>query len=398
MLTITESQALYFRARRSFLAANDGVLGAPTPSAAAAASLGIQAQQLEPAFFSLAQRTAARANGERWSKSALSDVLFGKDHDGSIVRTWGQRDTVHLYDAAAHWRAIIACRPLWPNTARQGPKPEGRILEDAVIAMRQFGRPVTRKDLLEVVAGRDYTATITEIAAGAKQTPEHFAAGRVLGKLAYDGIVCSDAKQGSSQTYALRELRFPGVQWPPMSAEDAMDGLVRAYLRVYAPATAKDISHHFGGRVTAARLWLARLEAAGELIDVSCGKRSDLVALAVDAEALVMDAPTDASGEWPLRALPNFDTMLMAHADKTWTVPRLQECSEIWRKAARVLATVLMRGRLVATWTHKLRSKDVVITLSPLSDWEASWMPAFHAEMEVLAAHLGVDKVTFKDA
>ncbi|MCB9915584.1 MAG: winged helix DNA-binding domain-containing protein [Planctomycetes bacterium] len=94
---------------------------------------------------------------------------------------------------------------------------------------------------------------------------------------------------------------------------------------------------------------------------------------------------------WPLRLLPQWDTQLMAHADKSWLAPDAAEHAAIWAKAGVVRATALARGRLVATWTHAKRGKALELEVTPLGGWRA----AKHAkpvqrEADALAAHLGL--------
>ena len=69
-------------------------------------------------------------------------------------------------------------------------------------------------------------------------------------------------------------------------------GETRAYLAVYGAATATDVAHFFGARVSNAKLWLAALD--GELTAVRCGDRQGLLALAPDIPALTVKPPAAA--------------------------------------------------------------------------------------------------------
>jgi len=372
MLTITEEQALHFRANRSGL-----VEGADSAVSAARAVLGVQAQQLAPALFALCQRTTGQLTA-----AELEDALHGQAR-GTLVRTWGQRDTLHIYDAAHHWRRVIAAGPAMTQSGRRGPMPDEALLAAGLQTIKRLGRPVTRKDL-HGVAPADYLEAVTDVAGYARQTPDHFAAGRILWKLAHLGDVCAGPKMGSEQTYAARDHWFPDLPWSEEADVDAAGTtLAREYLAVYGPATVKDVAHHFGTKATPPKRWFEQLRDEGALVDVDCAGRKGLVALARDAEALTAN-----SGEWPTRLLPKYDTMLMAHADKSWTVPDEGDRKAIWKKAANVLATVLWRGRLVATWSHKARTRDVIVTVTPLTGWNTSLLPAVESEAQALAQHL----------
>ena len=379
-LELTEDQVLYFRARRGHLA-GEGAAGA---TAAARAVLGIQAQQIEPALLALSQRTAGRPTAAQ-----LQEQLFEAD-PRALVRTWGQRDTVHIYDAERHWARIVAAREQWAPPARQGPLPDDEALDSALDAIHAQGA-VTRKDLYDVTPD-GYTEEIAERARSVRQEPIHFAAGRLLWKLTHRGDLSLVAKRGSEQLYAPRRAQFPKLAWPPELEDPTLANaeLTRDYLAVYGPATATDVAHFFGARVTAARQWVKVLTRQKDLIDVTCGDRQGLLALAADADDLRTPAPEDETG-WPVRLLAKYDTMLMGHKDKTWTVPEEADRPQIWRKAANVLSTVLWRGRLVAVWTFKKRRRDLILTIEPLSGWHRGLLPAVEREAQEVARHLKRD-------
>ena len=62
------------------------------------------------------------------------------------------------------------------------------------------------------------------------------------------------------------------------------------------------------------------MQTNDELVPVQCADRKGLFALAEDIDELSVKPPRGASG-WPLRLLPLWEAMLMAHADKSWTTP-----------------------------------------------------------------------------
>jgi hypothetical protein len=195
---------------------------------------------------------------------------------------------------------------------------------------------------------------------------------------------------GAEQAYAHRPLWYPDLAWPDElpTARSAATAWARRYLALYGPATVTDTAHFTGARVTTARGWLEDLD--DELIPVTCGDRKGLVALAADADELRAPAPSSAR-DWPLRLLPAFDTMMMGHADKSWTVLTEAHRKRIWRTAAQVAATVLWRGRVVAVWTHKLRRKALEIQVEPLTGWrQGKHLAGVRREAKVVARHLGV--------
>ena len=367
-LQLSEDQIRWFRARRGHLAGP----GAPDPVAAARDLLGAQSQVLAPSLHAIALRTAGSPTAE-----ALKARMFGDQR--SLVRTWGPRETVHLYDPA-DWRLVVAARGEWSRAGRQGMLATDAMLDEAVALARGLEAPADRRGLLPAVR-EDFVRELTSIAEKSGQEPAYFASGRLVFGLSMRGDICTGIKRGSTQTYPLRERWYPDLPWPAMDAREANLALTRRYLSLCGPATPQDVAHYFGAKVSSARAWLAELE--GELLTVRCGELT-LRAMQADEDAL-----RQAVGDWPLRLMPQFDTLLMGHADKRWTAPVEAERKQIWKTAARVCATVLRRGVIVGTWTHKARKRDVTVTVTPLTGWSKALLPEVEVEARALAAHLG---------
>lgn len=368
-VSVSVAQVRWFRAVRSHLVGP----GAASVTAAASDLLGAQSQQVAPSLHALSLRTASRPTAAEVSAALLEPPR-------TLVRTWGPRETVHLYDPA-DWSLVVAARSEWSRMGRQGDLPDDAALDDALAAARALDEDPTRATLTGA-ASPAYVEAITPIASSARLDPATFAAGRLLWCLALRGDMSAGALQGSSQTYPLRERWFPDLAWEVGDSHTANVALVRRYLSLFGPASDKDVAHYFGAKVTVARTWIAAL--AAELSPVRCDGLA-LLALARDREAL-----GSAPGPWPLRLLPRFDTMLMAHADKRWTVPVEDERSRVWRKGAQVMGTVVHRGQVVATWSHKATRTRCTVMVEPLTGWSRALVPEVEAEARALAAHLEV--------
>lgn len=380
-ISITEDQALAFRARRGHL------LGAGAPDAVTAAReiLGAQSQQLGTSLFALCQRTRKRP-----THAQLEAMLFGKDVP--LVRTWGQRDTIHVYDVKAHWRMIVAARGQWSQSGRRGAYPPEPLVQKTLKFLREEQKgPAARKDVQHLVSKAYLKDCIEKMQTEKGALP--FAAGRILWMMAYRGDTRLGVKLGAEQTSVVRELWHPKLPWPELDAEEANVALAEQTFRLHAPLTVQDLAHFWGAKISTARQWVQRLEEKQSLLDVDCGAREGLMALASDRAALSKKAP--AADAWPVRLLPQWDTLLMGHADKSWTVPLEDERKKVWKIAAVVAPSVMARGRIVATWSHKRRAKAVDVTVQPLRGWrKTKHLKDVKAEAETLAAFYGLADAT----
>ena len=378
MIRVDEEQVLYFRARRGHVAGP----GAANAVAAARAVFGAQAQQPGPGMLALSQRTRGRPTAEALRKQLLETRR--------LVRTWGQRETLHIYDPA-DWAALAAARAEWAPAGRRGPMPTAKMLDRALGLFEQVGT-TTRTDLLGVAPKSYERALLKEHGKYIKTATEarRFAAGRLIWCLSMRGDVCIADKIGTEQAYAARTVWFPDLKWPEGDARSAATELTRRYLSCNGPATTKDVAHFFGARMREANCWIEALQAEGELEGVVCGNRKRLVILRKDLSAL-QRRPPRAQAPWPVRLLPQWDTYLMGHADKSWTVPDAGERKLVWRGQAVVAAGVIARGRVVAEWQHETKRNRLQVTLTPLSGWSKSkHMAGVHREARCVAAHLGL--------
>ncbi len=113
------------------------------------------------------------------------------------------------------------------------------------------------------------------------------------------------------------------------------------------------------------------------------------MARAEDAGELATKPPAGAG--WPARLLPQWDGHLMTHKEKSWVVPDADEQKQVWRKAAVVAASLVDRGRVVATWKHKATKTRVTVAVTPLSGWRKRHLAAVEREAAAFSRHLGRD-------
>ena len=234
---VSEAQVLYFRACRGHVAGK----GAASVTEAARSIIGAQSQQLQPSLLALSMRTAGRP-----TSTEVQAEIFGDSK--SLVRTWGQRDTIHVYDAETHWRRVASASQIWSPGGRDGQLPSEAALKKALGTIEKVGGVATRSDLIKVTPPA-LVKVFEERAKLAKMDAKRFVAGRLIWRLANLGELSIGEKVGAEQSYVMRQHWFDDLEWPDRDAEQCSIELSRDYLRVYGPATPHDIAHFFGAKV-----------------------------------------------------------------------------------------------------------------------------------------------------
>lgn len=371
-LVLTERAVRAFRLHRMGLAGG----GLADPESVLRQNLFVQAQIEVPALLGLSARLASRP-----TQAAVRELLLKQR---ALVRSWGPRDTLHLF-SLSDWPGVVAARPAWVKSARAGHHPlPPTALEQARARVAALGQTFTRTDLRDLLSD-DWIASFQHDYFNTPDKKWRFGAGRLVWILSGEGRCCHAHREGSEQAYAPQHLWLPAQDVVASAARletvAAAAAKGRRYLGTYGPATVQDMAHFFGARISDARQWIAQMP---NLIAVRCGER-DLLACAEDAPAL------RAAADQPLglRLLPGYDNLLMGHADKHWTVPVVAERKAIWRKAAIVEAVVLVDGVVVGTWESAVRGSHLTVTITPLSGWHSAHQAQAETEAVAVAHHLG---------
>ena len=191
------------------------------------------------------------------------------------------------------------------------------------------GRCLTRRELAEAVVGRLGWISFEQLLSGW---------GTLLGLPAREGKLCFGPSSGSSVRF-VRPDQWIG-SWREVDELEAEMELLRRYLRVNGPAVRHDFQLWLGA-TPSLPAWRAVLP---ELVEVSVeGKRGWL--RAADIEAVEKAR----FGE-EVRLLPFFDHYLLTHHDGREHLVGPEHKAKVFRTAGWVTPTVLVRGRVAATW------------------------------------------------
>jgi Winged helix DNA-binding domain len=293
-----------------------------------------------------------------------SDELSSAIEERKIVRATAMRGTVHLLPARDYVRlqpAIAAA--LEGDMARYL---ASRLEGVDVAALVEDGRALfAKEDSMSAAALRD---------ALAKRHPE--ADVRAIAAVVRTSLPLVRVPDGGRWGFTPKAPFTDAERWigRPLRKRTDRSGLVRSYLAAFGPASVRDAETWLGGGGLAdvfekLGLELARFKDEGgrDLFDLK-------------------DAPRPSGDEpAPVRLLPEFDNLVLAHADRTRVISDGHRKS-LTTKNLRVRATALVDGRVAAFWTLEKSRGTATVVVEPLGRLRAADRKAILAEAEALAA------------
>ncbi len=341
---------------------------APFDSAleAARALVGVQAQVLNSGGLALSARV------EGFSEPTLRSVLYERRE---LVKLWGQRRTLHLYDPA-DWPALHVLfrdRESWGEKAvRRVGGDVGTLKEVAVTIASQLeetGETLSRKLLLQQ---HPEWAPYLNLGIG------------VFMDVVQAGAACHAEPVGSESHFSHRRHWLPDLEWQLPERDGAGAEWARRYLHTYGPATPQDLAFWMGVKVSDARRWFAQIASE----TVHCQVDGDeLVVLQRDVPELGTAVAT--RSQWPVRLLHMYDGLVLAHRAKDWLIDP-QRYPMVWRKAGVVAAVVLSGGRIVGVWRYRRTRTALDIAVQHWGRWSKRVRKAVDREAERVAGHFGV--------
>src|SRR5262249_18116659 len=154
--------------------------------------------------------------------------------EGTVIRTWPMRGTLHFVAAAdVRWMLDLLTPRGVANNAqrllRQVCLDESGFARSKELFARalQGGKRLTRNAIYKVLEADGVSA--------AGQRGLH-----ILWRLAQDGFICFGARAGKQQTFALLDEWAP--QQSRMSREEALAEIARRYFTSHGPATLQDFA------------------------------------------------------------------------------------------------------------------------------------------------------------
>ena len=308
---------------------------------------GLNTQSARAAYISLWSRI------KNFTRKQYEDALY---RNRRLIRTWLMRGTVHTVPAGEY------------PTYR-------KALESSLLARRERGErelekmglelaPKARFELEEKIAellAHD-SLTVNELLEKAEPilepVPEKGRRWRVIHavrSLSNRGIVCHAEHTGP--WYHFTENRFTTVQrwvsgkWSnTLDAGEARARLALKYFSGYGPATLADFIYWSGLKSGDARRAFEAIKH--KLIGLKVEGTPNWL-LAQDGHIL---EGIKKSTDYPVRFLPEFDSLIMGHKDKTRILAD-EHRAKVFLKLADVAPVFIVNGRVAGTWKHKMTDK-----------------------------------------
>lgn len=293
--------------------------------------------------------------------------------DGSIIRTWPLRGTLHFVAAAdVRWMLDL----LGPQIAAGSMRRRQQLdLDDATLAHSrellvealQDGQPRTREELIALLE-------MSDIATGG-QRGYH-----ILWQHALAGAICCGPRQGKQQTFVLLDTWAPNAR--RLDREEALGELAARYFTGHGPATLQDFAWWSGLRVGDARIGIE--VAAAQLAKVEIDGVPHWMAQtdSISRTALQDSAPRAVF-------LPGFDEYMLGYRERG-AVLDPQHAQKIVPGSNGVFRPILViDGQIVGTWKRTIKRNKVIIEPSPFEPLDAAQAQALAPAADQYGAFVG---------
>jgi hypothetical protein len=302
--------------------------------------VGLQAQIPPAVALSIRART---------SGAGIGDVDRERDN-GSIVRTWLMRRTLHLVAADdLDWLLAVLAPTLLARAGRRYDQlgmDDGTLSRSVDVLVDMLGDgPLTRVQLFDRLA-----------AAGIDPSGQRGI--HIVQHAALRGAVCFGPDRGNEPTWVSR----PAASAAGVDRAEALAELARRYRIGYGPSDAHDLAAWSGLSVTDARqAWHLAGESHGDL---------------------------DRDGERVVRLLPHFDPYLLGYAHRDLVVPA-EHAKKVWTGGGFILPTVVVDGRAVGTWRLDRKNDTITVTWFGASRLDETVTAGIDAEVADIGRFLG---------
>lgn len=334
----------------------------------AARTGGIQAQVLSAAELAL----WARAEGlER------PDVQKALWQDHTLIKTWAMRGTLHLLAAedlplfaaarsnydGHNWAGYFAYYGLTSAQHAAFIEAVPQVLGD---------KPLTREQLAAAVTKATGASMLYDLIVSSGW-------GSPLKPSAFRDDLCFGPSQGQNVTFVNPRV-WIGT-WREFEPQQAMQEIVRRYLRAYAPATTADFGHWWlGGGTSIAKQVFKALGDTLEEVEVEGWKGWALR----DTVSAMQEVKLDKT----VHLLPLFDALPLGLGRDIEPFLPMAHKAKVFRPQGWISAVVLVNGDIKGVWEYKTKGKQTAIKVRPFAKLNAAIKKGIAAEAERLGKFL----------
>jgi hypothetical protein len=324
--------------------------------------IGMQAQEAKPPFVGLWSRL------QRFTRQDLHNAL----RDRELVRATLMRGTIHYFSAADYAAFRMTLQPvLTKGTSVLGARAEDLELEKVLSAAQ------------EILAERPRTfGEIRSLLLAAFPEVNERALGFVV-RMHLPLVMAPTADRWAfpaNAEFALAE-RWLDL---PIAPDEAIQALTLRYLAAFGPASAMDMQTWSG---------LPKLKQVLEAL------RPQLVAFKDERGRELFDLPDSPrpheETSAPVRFLPEFDNLLLSHADRTRVIADEHRDIVYMKGNLRLRASFLVDGFVSGTWRVERKRQEATLFLTPFAPLPKRTLAELTEEGEVLLRFLEEDATSF---
>jgi hypothetical protein len=329
---------------------------------------GIQAQVMSAAELALCARVEGRAPHD------VQSALF-QEH--TLIKTWAMRATLHLvaahelplYIAARDWRLMDNWVNYFAEFGITGAQIDDYL--QAIPHVLEQG-PLTRTQLAEAVAKHT----------GATQMRDFIVSeswGTPLKPSAYRGDLSVGSGQGKTVTFVNPKTWME--PWQPLDSQQALQEMVRRYLRAFGPATVDDFRFWWGGTRSQAKQLFKSLADELEEVDVEGWQ----------AYALRATLPQlkDAEPVERILLLPLFDAYTIGSPRNCESFLAPTHKSKVFNLQGWTFAVVLVSGSIQGVWRSTAKRGQVIISVNLFTESTPAVRHGIEAEADRLSHLFG---------
>jgi hypothetical protein len=322
-----------------------------TPEAVVAWMGAVQAQDFNMAKQALGIRLADANNNDA---AKIMDDAF---NCGSFLRTHVLRPTWHFVSPEnIRWMLGLSA-----GRIKSASKSRDRDLEITEALYTKTNRIITK-----ALEGNKHLTRddLTKELAKAKINADTARWYHFIMRAELEGLVCSGAVRGKTQTYALLSERAPAACSLPK--DESLARLANIYFRSHSPASLRDFAWWSGLSLTEARNGLEAVKSnfIAEIIDEKTyWINPEFSAKSTGFRKKSNDTPT----ETLVHFLPAFDEYIIAYSDRSAIIPT--NYSKAVSSNGIFHPTVVVNGQVVGTWKKPAdKTKPIQINLFEQTD------------------------------